>query len=63
MFLNSQCFFGELTDDLLSICQPFSCGNEDLDDFFSNEPNGISSDFGRLYKATIDDMIKYFMEQ
>lgn len=27
------------------------------------EPNGISSDFGRLYKATIDDMIKYFMEQ
>lgn len=23
MFLNSQCFFGELTDDLLSICQPF----------------------------------------
>lgn len=28
MFLNSQCFFGELTDDLLSTCQPFSCGNE-----------------------------------
>ena len=27
------------------------------------EPNGISSDFGRLYKATIDDMIKCFMEQ
>lgn len=37
MFLNSQCFFGELTDDLLSICQPFSCGNEDLDDFFRND--------------------------
>lgn len=29
--------FGELTDDLLSICQPFSCGNEDLDDFFRND--------------------------
>ena len=37
MFLNSQCFFGKLTDDLLSICQPFSCGNEDLDDFFRND--------------------------
>lgn len=34
MFLSSQCFFSELTDDLLSTCQPFSCGNEDLDDFF-----------------------------
>lgn len=27
------------------------------------EPNSISSDFGRLYKATIDDMIKFFTEQ
>lgn len=27
------------------------------------EPNSISSDFGRLYKATIDDIIKYLMEQ
>lgn len=24
MFLSSQCFFSELTDDLLSTCQPFS---------------------------------------
>lgn len=37
MFLSSQCFFCELTDDLLSTCQPFSCGNEDLDDFFTND--------------------------
>lgn len=37
MFLSSQCFFSELTDDLLSTCQPFSCGNEDLDDFFEND--------------------------
>lgn len=37
MFLSSQCFFSELTDDLLSTCQPFSCGNEDLDDFFKND--------------------------
>lgn len=37
MFLSSQCFFSELTDDLLSTSQPFSCGNEDLDDFFKND--------------------------
>lgn len=41
MFLSSQCFFSELTDDLLSTCQPFSCGNEDLDDFFKNEPHAM----------------------
>ncbi len=27
------------------------------------EPNSISSDFGRLYKATIDDIIKFFTKQ
>ena len=37
MFLDSQCFFSELTDDLLSTCQSFTCGNEDLDDFFKND--------------------------
>ncbi len=37
MFLDSQCFFSELTDELISTCQPFSCGNEDLDDFFKND--------------------------
>ena len=37
MFLESQCFFSELTDELLSTCQSFSCGNEDLDDFFKND--------------------------
>ena len=37
MFLESQCFFSELTDELLSTCQSFSCDNEDLDDFFKND--------------------------
>ena len=29
------CTFHELTDDILSVCEPFLCGNEDLDDFFA----------------------------
>ena len=41
MFLSSQCFFSELTDDLLSTCQPFSCGNEDLDDFLKMMPHAM----------------------
>ena len=36
-FLIEQCTFYELTEDILSTCQPFSCGNADLDDFFQND--------------------------
>ena len=32
-FLIEQCTFYELTEDVLATCQPFSCGNTDLDDF------------------------------
>ena len=37
MFLIEQCQFYELTEDMLAVCQPFSCGNDDLDDFFRND--------------------------
>ncbi len=36
-FLLEQCQFFELTDNLLDNCQPFTCGNDDLDDFFRND--------------------------
>lgn len=36
-FLSEQCKFYELTEEILSRCQPFSCGNADLDDFFRND--------------------------
>ena len=36
-FLAENCTFCELTDEILSACHPFSCGNDDLDDFFSND--------------------------
>ena len=36
-FLIEQCTFFELTEDVLATCQPFSCGNADLDDFFLND--------------------------
>ena len=36
-FLADKCMFCELTEDVLSACYPFSCGNEDLDDFFAHD--------------------------
>ena len=30
-------YFFELTEDVLALCKPFTCGNEDLDDFFLND--------------------------
>lgn len=36
-FLADKCTFCELTEDVLSFCRPFSCGNEDLDDFFAHD--------------------------
>lgn len=36
-FLTEQCKFRELTDGVLAACQPFACGNDDLDDFFRND--------------------------
>lgn len=36
-FLSDKCTFHLLTKEILSCCQPFSCGNADLDDFFSHD--------------------------
>jgi ribosomal protein S18 acetylase RimI-like enzyme len=36
-FITDNCTFYELTDDILAACQPFVCGNDDLDDFFCND--------------------------
>ena len=36
-YLVEQCSFCELTESVLAACQPFSCGNDDLDDFFRND--------------------------
>ena len=36
-YLVEQCGFCELTEGVLAVCQPFSCGNDDLDDFFRND--------------------------
>ena len=36
-FLSDNCTFHELTDDVLAVSEPFTCGNDDLDDFFAHD--------------------------
>ena len=36
-FWADNCTFCELTSNVLADCRPFSCGNDDLDDFFAND--------------------------
>jgi len=35
-FLEENCKIFPMTDKLVTLCQPFSCGDNDLDDFFAN---------------------------
>jgi GNAT superfamily N-acetyltransferase len=41
-FLNDACTLTPLTNDTLSQCQPFSCGDTDLDDFFLNSADNYN---------------------
>ncbi|MDE6079016.1 MAG: GNAT family N-acetyltransferase [Duncaniella sp.] len=34
--LDEKCQLARVTQEVLDFCQPFSCGDEDLDDFFAN---------------------------
>lgn len=36
-FLQNKCTFRLLTEEILNSCEPFSCGNDDLDSFFKDD--------------------------
>ncbi|MCB9186413.1 MAG: N-acetyltransferase [Flavobacteriales bacterium] len=36
-FLYEKCTFRELTEEILKNCQPFDCGNDDLNEFFADD--------------------------
>ena len=36
-FLATNCFHSPLNNEVIAACQPFSCGDKDLDDFFHND--------------------------
>lgn len=49
-FLSENCLFSPLTDEVLSECPDFTCGNIDLDDFFHKDCVPYSNNlFGKTY--------------
>ena len=35
--LEEHCILNVLTDEILSECEPFTCGDDDMDEFFRND--------------------------
>ena len=55
-FLNDYCFFSPYTEDVIKDCEPFSCGNADMDDFFLNDALDYASFMmGRSYCYRLKD--------
>ena len=40
--IETACFLSELDSEILTQCQPFSCGDKDLDDFFHNDADNYN---------------------
>jgi hypothetical protein len=36
-FLEENCVLDVLTDDILGECRPFTCGDDDMDEFFQKD--------------------------
>ena len=36
-FLEENCVLNVLTDDILAECHPFTCGDDDMDEFFRKD--------------------------
>jgi GNAT superfamily N-acetyltransferase len=55
-FIKEKCTVSFLTDELKAQCQPFSCGDEDLDDFFNNSTGNYQRELlGKSYCCRLID--------
>lgn len=55
-FLDKKCTFYVLNRETLESCNPFSCGHEDLDDFFNNDSHLYSKELlGKSYCFRLTD--------
>ncbi|GHT78219.1 N-acetyltransferase [Bacteroidia bacterium] len=55
-FLKTSCFISILNNEMLAQCHPFSCGDEDLDDFFRNDTDDYSRQLlGKSYCYRLKD--------
>lgn len=55
-FLEEQCTLGVLTSEILEQCNPFDCGNPDLNEFFVNDCIDYHRELiGKSYCFTLDE--------
>ena len=55
-FLTEHCSFHLLKRDIIATCQPFSCGNPDLDEFFlKDSPLYTENLLGKTYCYLLDE--------
>ena len=55
-FLFDKCTLQVYNEELETFCNPFDCGNEDLNDFFQNDALNYQSEFlGKTYCFTLDE--------
>lgn len=56
--LDDQCQLARVTQEVLNYCLPFSCGDEDLDDFFANNAIDYEKELmGKTYCWVLKDDI------
>ena len=54
--LEEKCQLAKVTQDVLNNCRPFSCGDEDLDDFFANDAIAYEKELmGKTYCWVLRD--------
>ena len=54
--LDEKCQLARVTQEVLDYCQPFSCGDEDLDDFFANNALAYEKELmGKTYCWVLRD--------
>jgi GNAT superfamily N-acetyltransferase len=55
-FLNDKCTLSIFNQEILSTCEFFDCGHQDLNDFFQNEALNYSKELlGKSYCFTLDE--------
>lgn len=55
-FLLEKCTFQPITESILTICEPFDCGDSDLNDFFKNDVIHYTGQLlGKSYCFTLDE--------
>lgn len=55
-FLTERCSFYPLNEEVIKSCEPFSCGHNDLDDFFNKESHLYAEQLlGKSYCFRLDD--------